>query len=280
MKVPGSYAGVWRKPVGRWPIALPYLIGALALVPESHADEAGRRHTLGDLIALARRANPGVTANARASEAFSAQASEAVRSWLPTGELTSLLSPSPKIECYPSSRNCVGTDGPFESTVDFKGVFTRTQLNVSQPIFTFGRLTAGIDAAEASAQASRAREQAALAQLELNVKRAYYGFKLAHAVAMSLEEALGYVKRAEVLVQKDLDEDRGEMTITDKLRLQTTRIETEAQLLEVQRGAAIAKAGLRALIGPEAPSNLEIDDEPAPLPSLNPEPLSHYLEES
>jgi outer membrane protein TolC len=56
------------------------------------------------------------------------------------------------------------------------------------------------------------------------------------------------------------------------------RAEIDARTLETKRLAEFALAGLRTLLGPEAPSDLEVDDEPlAPL-EIPSRPVSYYEE--
>ncbi|MCG5052397.1 MAG: TolC family protein [Myxococcales bacterium] len=240
-------------------------------------------YDLETLLALARQHNPGLGASRSATAVIRGQLSEAKRSWLPTGEFTSLLAPSPNIRCLPSIEECrsTGSDNDpniRDPNIGFSGLFTRTQITLAQPVYTFGKISAGIDAAEAGVEASKSRERGAAAELELNVKRAYYGFKLAREVEATLREGLDYVKQAEDMVQKDLDEGGGNMTVTDKLRLQTTRAEVEAQLLEVSRGADVARNGIKALIGPDGPKKIVIDKEPLETLTVPVRPLSYYEE--
>ncbi len=234
---------------------------------------------LEELIALARRFNQGLGAANRATAIVRAQLSEAQRSWLPTGELTSLLAPAPSIKCDQGEDTCIST-GSRNVPVGFAGVFTRTQITLAQPVYTFGKIRAGVDAAEAGVEAARNQEAAAVAELDLNVSRAYFGLKLAREIESTLSEGLSYVKQAEEMVQKDLDEGGGNMTISDKLRLQTTRAEVEAQLFEVGRGGGIAVNALKALIGPTGPQTVEVDSDPLEKRTVPRRPLSFYEEQA
>lgn len=232
------------------------------------------------LIALARRYNQGLSAANRATAFVRAQLSEAERSYLPTGEFTSLLAPSPNIKCSPDEQNCTNTGPNRNVPVGVSGVYTRSQITLAQPIYTFGKISAGVAAAEAGVEASKSREAATAAELELNVARAYYGLKLAREIESTLKEGLGYITQAEEMVQKDLDEGSGNMTVTDKLRLQATRAEVEAQALEVGRGGGIALNGLRALVGPTGPQDFTVDAAPLEKRAVPNRPLSYYEEQA
>jgi len=290
-----------KQPFGHWPnrnVAMgllsflsfisfiSFMLGATSVFgAQAEIDEAKPSHeySLDELIELARRLSPGLAANGKATTAVRAQVKEAKRNWLPTGELSSILTVSPKINCSPSEKECTFTEDPFpklDTVIQFHGVFTRTQLTFVQPVYTFGKITAGIEAAEAGVEASASREQGLSSELELNIRKAYYGFKLARDIEVTLKEGLGYIQQAENMVQKDLDEGGGNMTITDKLRLQSTRAEVETQMLEVGRGEQIARAGIKALIGPQAPHDLAIDKAEIEKLNVTVRPLSFYEEQA
>ncbi|MDX2024009.1 MAG: TolC family protein [Deltaproteobacteria bacterium] len=270
-----------RNPIGLLGLSLLLCLLANGGITAHAADQASTGvYTLDDLLALARRYNPGLGAGDRATASVRAQVGEAERNWLPSGELTSLLAPSPKIKCSPDPYNCITTPDIRDATLKLDGVFTRTQLTFTQPVYTFGKISAGVEAAEAGVEASRGREQAMAAELDYNVRRAYYGFKLARELQATLKEGLGYVQQAEDMVQKDLDEGAGNMTITDKLRLQSTRADVEAQMSEVGRGLEIARAGLRALIGPEGPREIDVDAQALEKLAVPTRPLSFYEEQA
>jgi outer membrane protein TolC len=271
-------------------ILISILVGAATLAPLTAAE--ARPYTLPEIIELARRLNPGLAAGAQQTAGVEAQLSEANRSWLPSGEIVSLVAPVPSIRCNNGdpndSRNadqmyrqdhCVGTTNP-EASVRFTGVFTRTELHLVQPLFTFGKISAGKMAAQQGVVASRNREEGLVADLELNIKKAYWGLKLAREVLDTLTEGLSYLDDAQKQVDKELADGSGNVTQTDRLRLKTVRAELDVRLLEARRMAEMARNGLRALVGPDAPSDLDVDGEPlAPL-EVPQRPLAHYEEQA
>jgi multidrug efflux system outer membrane protein len=206
----------------------------LAIAPPAQA----RTYTLPQLIELVRKSNPGLAASAQATARVEAQLSEANRSWLPSGEVLSVLAPVPEIRCEPSIENCTATSikdlNDISETIKFRGVFTRTEFRLVQPLFTFGKLSAGRQAAREGVSASRKREDGVAAELALNVTRAYYGLKLARAVLETLDEGKGRLSEAQAQIDKDLAAGTGSVTQTDRLRLGTVQAEVEIRLLEAQ----------------------------------------------
>jgi outer membrane protein TolC len=246
-----------------------------------------KAYKLDELLDMARKGNPGLAANAQVTASVEAQALEAHRSYLPTGELSSTLAPVPRIQCFPSSDGidtCARTNFFFQNSqtldaiTNLRGVFTRTDLRLIQPLYTFGKISAGINAAELGVEASRDKESGQVADVELNVRRAYWGAKLAREMLSMLDEGLDYLNDAQKKIDEELAEGSGNASVTDRLRLRTMRADIEARVLEARRGADLAKAGLRTLIGPSAPADLDVDDAPLATLPVPAQELAAYSE--
>jgi outer membrane protein len=233
----------------------------------------GKPYTLRELLDLAKKSNPGLAAGAQATAAVQAQVLEAKRSYYPTGELNSLLAQAPEIRCFDangqrSEQNCQNTGseaigtGPsgFLTAIKPAGVFTRTELKLIQPVYTFGKISAGVAAAEMGLKASQDRQTGLLADLELGIRKAFWGAKLAREILATLREGSGYLDQAQKKIEEELADGSGDASVTDRLRLRTMRAEIDARILEAKRGEDLALSGLRALIGPDAPAELEVDD--------------------
>jgi outer membrane protein TolC len=256
----------------------PVLIVVLCLPAAATA----KPYKLDEILDLARKGNPGLAAGEQATAGIEAQLLEAKRAWMPTGELNSLLAQAPRITCtgetgalasdqktpLTAEQNCVQTqsigtnsDG-FLRAITPAGVFTRTELKLVQPIYTFGKISAGVAAAESGVKASQSRQFGLVADLELNVRKAYWGAKLATEILATLKEASDYLDRAQKKIEDDLAEGTGDASVTDRLRLRTMRADIDGRILEAQRGADLARVGLRALIGSDAPADLDVDEDP------------------
>jgi outer membrane protein len=241
---------------------------------------AGKPYNLDELLELAKKGNPGLAAGASATAGVEAQLLEAKRSWMPTGELSSLVAPTMEIRCMGANdteinpdkayreSNCTKTSFTYtksnwaDAITNLQGVFSRTEIKLVQPVYTFGKISAGVAAAESGVKASQSRQSGQLADLELNVRKAYWGAKLAHEILTTLNEGSGFLDDAQKKIDKDLAEGTGDTSVTDRLRLRTIRAEIDARILEAKRGADVACGGLRALIGPDAPADLATDDTP------------------
>lgn len=249
------------------------VVAALAAVGARAPGAWARAYTLPELLEAVRRQNPGLAASVQATQGIEAQLLEANRGWLPQGEFLSMLAPVPDIRCETDLPVPAGVDAKqwrqqhcdrtniSEASINLKGVFTRTELRLVQPVFTFGKISAGVSAAQAGVAASRSREAGVAADLAFNVKRAYYGAKLAREVLATLEEARGYLDEGQQKVDKDLAAGTGTVTVIDRHRLRTLRAELETRVLEAKKLADVARGGIRALLGPESPPDVEVDAE-------------------
>jgi outer membrane protein TolC len=258
-------------------LALACAFTTLLLSPPARAegelDGRGKPLSLEALVELARKHNPGLAAGGRATAAVLAMQDEADRSWQPTGELLALVAPSPRIECqtdqprpadFPGSakewrqEHCDRTNR-YEASVDLRGVFTRTELRLTLPVYTFGKLSAGKEAAARGVQASRAREAGLASDLDFNVRRAFYGYQLARQSQETLDEGMEYLEKARKQVDAALKEGKEGASPTDRFRLTTVRANVEARLHEARRYRELAIGGMRALLGPSEPTTLAIE---------------------
>jgi len=258
---------------------------------------SAKKLTLQDLLDMARSANPGLRAGAAATEAMEAQLSEARRYWLPTGDFTSLFGPSPVLRCQappnltkPSNlsdkefreQNCASTSSGEAglSNLSFSTIFTRTDVKLIQPVWDFGKISAGVTAAEEGVEVAKHREAGARADLDLNIRKAYYGLKLARELQSTLEDGSNYVDEAQKKIEEDLAQGTGTAVVGDKLRLRILRAEVDARILEAKKLANLARDGLRALLGADAPADLDVDEEPLEAVAITARPISYYEDQA
>lgn len=264
------------------------LVTLLLLAPgAAHA----KKFTLPELLEIARTASPGLQASAAATAAMEAQVSEVRRNWLPQGDLLSLLAPSPNLKCYAAGNgpivegvtprdpeNCVRTANSEVrlTNVSWNRVFTRTELRLIQPVWDFGKISAGTDAAKEGVAVAKERENATRADVEQNVRKAYWGMKLARDVLDMLDTGAGYVDDGQKKIEKDLEQGTGSVSVTDKHRIRTVRAEVDARILEAKRGQGLAREGLRVLLGAQAPSEIDVDDEMFEPVEVKARPVTYY----
>jgi outer membrane protein TolC len=238
-----------------------------ALASFSHtADAAPKRLSLNEAVAKARK-NPLVRAATEQRRAAEARLAEARGARFPRAEIVSFLAPSPDIQCL--NAECTRTD-PRDPRFAADGLFAGVRVGLVQPLFTFGKIDAAIDAAGSAANANDALAAGVVADLALETTRSYYGIGLARELVAMLEDGQQQLTKGKQSLVERLDRGDPDVTIQDRLRLDTFQAEVALRLSEAREGEAMALLALRTLVG-----DAEADTDAAPL-----EPIAFSLGDS
>lgn len=248
----------------------------VALAAPALAAAAPVRLTLDQLLGYA-STNPGVAAAREAVGSFEARLSEARRAILPQGTFTALVAPAPEVRCLPSEALCVQTSTTDVNQFAIGGVFTRLDLKLAQPLYTFGKLDSARRAAEAGVQATEAQLAIARRDIGYDVTRAYYGLKLARDILFTIEEGQDYLRKVIARVEEQLDTGKGDATESDRLRLRVLEAEIDARVGEARRLADTTLAVLRTLAS-GAPSEFDIDEGPLEVREVRLGDVARYVE--
>jgi outer membrane protein len=229
------------------------LVIALVLIP-AVAGADPPKLTLEQVIAKA-LANPRVQMAQGDRDAAAARVSEADAARLPRIRGTAFGTLSPEINC--KDPGCTMTD-PQNFAWRFDGFFGGAQLDLTQPLYTFGKIAHARSAARAGLDAQQALANEAAGDAAADAARAYWGLKLARELGYMLEDGIDTISDA----QKRFD-DRKDVTIQDRQRVSVLLAEAKAQRADAAQAEAQALAGLRAITNT---SDADIDDsELAPI---------------
>ena len=240
----------------------PLVIGLLVLSSlASVARAEPPRLTLAQVIAKA-LASPRAEMAEGDRAAAEARVDEADAARLPRVKATAFGTISPEIHCVDPA--CTVTD-PKNFALRFSGLFGSAQLDVTQPIYTFGKITHARSAARAGLDAQRALADEAAGDLAVDAAKAYWGVKAARELAGMLDDGIDEIAKA----LAGLDERTGggkakpDVSIQDRQRVAVLLAEAKVQRADARQAEAEALAGLRALTGvPDA----DLDDaELAPI---------------
>lgn len=221
--------------------------------------------TLDEAIAAARAYNPQLRAAQARVGAADARLDAAKGARLPTVSLTGE---------YTSGRNDLGGFFGFEAAdVDPRAV----RLELSQPLFSGGALSAGVDQARAGRQAAEARLALADDELQVAVARAYAGVGSAQELLRASDANLAafdaWARQAELRFKA------GEIPRSDLELAAARRADARAGLARAQSSLEIARAQYAALVGaepadlvatPDDGSLLTIEEAQARAESANP----------
>ena len=216
---------------------------ALALALAFTGSSALAEETLADAIALAYETNPTLAAqraNQRALDETYVQARTAYR---PTADV---------------SVGASYTDSSFGGDSDSASL----TLSASQPVWTGGRATRGVDAARADIEQGRENLRAVEAQILASVIQAYVDVRRD-------TEALRINQANVSVLQRQLDEasarfEVGEITRTDVAQAEARLASSQAALAASQAQLSVSRASYAAVVG-QAPTDLA--PEP-PLPGV------------
>ncbi len=255
--------------------ALGTLLFVTANAGETRADDLKpHRYSLDECLAMADKNAPQLSAARAQLAAVHAQLEEA--RWLPYFNWTmsvggGILPPIVGTPFYTSSTASALTT-QFNSG---NQPFLRVDLSGSLPLYTFGKIEAGLDAAKAQVRVKEWDTEKVRLDLRRDVRKAYFGLMfardagyLAGEVKKKLEDAIAKVKAKLDKGDKSIDE-------VDKMRLDFAMDQLQARSGEVGKGETFALGSLRFLTGTQ--SGFDIFDEPLKRPDRPLAPVVRYL---
>jgi outer membrane protein len=223
------------------------VIGSLVLASlGAGAAAAPPKLTLEQVIARA-LASPRAQMAESDRDAAAARVDEADAARLPRAKATAFATLSPEIRCRDAA--CTETD-PKNFALRFSGLFGSAQLDITQPLYTFGKIAHARSAARAGLDAQRALADEAAGDLAVDAARAYWGVKTARELGGMLDDGIDEIGKALAELQ-----DRGggkgkpEISIQDRQRVAVLLAEAKVQRAEARQAELEALDGLRALTG-------------------------------
>ncbi len=157
---------------------------------------------------------------------------------------------------------------PLDSTsVSAYGPFTKVEITVVQPLFTGGRISAGIAAATHAVEERIAASDGVAAEVTEQVKTLYYNVLLARSVEGVLEEANDAFESALETARRRRAEGDPSISELDILYLRVGLSEVAKELPRLRHGGQMAIEALRRLMGAESEAPIDLAEkrlEPAP----------------
>lgn len=198
--------------------------------------------TLEDAIARAVAVSPEIRQMQQGVAVAEAKKAQADAGRFPQLSFTSVVGPSAR-----ARGTVVGSpDNVNDPTVN--NVFTREDLQVVEPLYTFGKLSNLREAAAHGVQVERARVDEKRADVVLRVKEAYYGFLLARDLRGLLADIQEQLDKALAKVERQLAAGAPGADEVDLYKLRTFAADLQKNLAEVERGQDLALSGLRTLL--------------------------------
>ena len=217
-----------------------------------------------NLAEIIAKAQSSAAANVEKHKAAAAKARVIAikRGLFPKIQVTAFVAPSPDVDC--DDPDCIRTS-PNEASLDLDGVFAGAKINLIQPAFTFGKLTAARSAAKQAALAAKHAYTDVAEALAVRGAKAYFAAKLARELVWMLEEGDEKITSALKKINAKLEKGERGTTLQDRLRVETLQAEVQARLSEAHAAQDTALAGIRALVGD---AGAQIDDSPLEIVSF------------
>lgn len=158
------------------------------------------------------------------------------------------------------------------------GPFTRLELDVSIPLWTFGKLDAALEAAQQGLESEQAHGQIKRAEVIFQIQKLYYSVLLTRQLSAVLHDMLDTLDKAVAKTQERLDRGSTSTTETDLLKLKIGRSRLNKGVLEVDAATPLALAALARAIGLHDDAPFDVADRKLEPVTAQLEPLDTYLE--
>ncbi len=155
--------------------------------------------------------------------------------------------------------------------------FGSGDILLTQPLYTFGKISENMKAAEFGIEVEQARMDQRRNEIARTVREYYYGLLLAREMRGLVQEVQGYLNSARTSARKLLDQGSSNVDELDLFKLDAFSGEAAKFLNEANRGEELALAALRVRLGLPATAELDIVDEHLSLDDVAIKDLSLYL---
>jgi outer membrane protein TolC len=160
------------------------------------------------------------------------------------------------------------------------GPFTRGELEVVQPLYTFGRISSEIIAASRGVDAKRAATQNAREVTIATVKELYYNLLLSRQAKELLDEVRDNFTKALATAEQRLETGEGTITQQDILKLRIGLASVTREVYTLERAIAVARLALLRQIGLPLTDAADIVDTRLEPVTVQLQPLGRYLEQA
>lgn len=160
------------------------------------------------------------------------------------------------------------------------GIFERVEITLVQPIYTFGKITRGQEAANHGVKVYEAKVDQKKSDIALKVKEAYYGLLLARESMRVVSEVQDALEQAKNKVKELLEKGAPSADESDLLKLEAFSGEVERLRQEALKGERLALSALRVYLGISEGVDFDIADQHLTYEGEKVDPLESYVEES
>lgn len=144
------------------------------------------------------------------------------------------------------------------------GIFGRLDFTLTQPLYTFGKLSNRKEAAQRGVKAKQVEIEQKQAEIILRVKQLYYGMVLARQGMGVADESEEYFQDIRRRINALLDAGSVNVDESDLYMVDAYSAEAKSFRAEAQKGEKVAYFALKSLIGMPPEEDFEIREESLP----------------
>ena len=231
------------------------------------------RMTLAQCVDRALRVSPDIEQAVLAVEGLEARLSEAKFAGIaPRLQWTNVFGPAPGIE---GDTERVET---IRSNLSDLGVFSRTQIELVQPLYTFGKLGNAKKAAGYGLEAGEAAVESRKGDVVFQVKKLFYGLVLARELRDIILESEEKVREARDRVNEMIEEDSGDVGQNDLLKIDVFEFEVQQSRARAEKSIEMGKAALKSVLEIDRSADFDIVDTIAENGTADLERLDVFIE--
>lgn len=231
------------------------------------------RMTLEQCVDRALRVSPDIEQAVLTVEGLEARLSEARFAGItPRLQWTNIFGPAPGIEGDTEKIETIRSD------LTDLGVFSRTQIELVQPLYTFGKLSNAKKAAGYGLEAGEAAVESRKFDVAFQVKRLFYGLVLAGELRDIILDSVEKVQEARDRVNEMIEEDSEDVGQNDLLKIDVFEFEVQQSRARAEKSIEMGRAALKALLELDRSVDFDIVHRAAETETADLEELDVYIE--
>jgi outer membrane protein TolC len=263
---------------GSFLVVLVSLLIILLCFGQSRAEEP-ETFTLDQLVEMALRTSPELKMAEQDVLVAKSEYKEAVGGLRPQLDVIGASGPAQDAR-FPTVQILSSTTGRIVSQDEGGkvGIFGRLDFVITQPLYTFGKISRRKDAAMLGVEAQTAAREEQRNKVILNVKELYFAYLIALQGKHAARDADEYISDAGKRIKRLLELKAKNVDPSDLYRMDAFTGEVKAFSAQAESGAHTAYAALKAAVGLPEHEEFRIKDTELPKDTSNLESEDEYVQ--
>ncbi len=203
--------------------------------------------TLPQMIAMACANNPEIRAAESGAAVARSDLKQVEAAYYPQFDMTAVAGPVNDAKEPIILNNRIHDPSPGLSFNSI-GIFGMLDFTLSQPLYTFGKLSHREEAARKGYEAATLQIESKRNEIALRVKRLYYALVLARMGVQATGDAMDFFKDARRRISRLLDLGSVNVTESDLYRIDAFEADTLRSRAEAEKGKRVAHFALQSLL--------------------------------